>query len=192
MLHVDFPKSYKNDQQVAIQSAYFGNQCFRIFTACCYAKSSNNNDSRNDNVTTVMESSDHNKVASMSCLQKVVHKIKHMHKKHTRNFVWSYGMGSQFRFCYIFKLLVSKDPMDGIGRTVKNVIRRKVKSGQLLVHSPLEVSEAVTRFVPSIHSVDLPENKNIFEPEDISMAREIDQTLKIHTLERKSIQNGDT
>ena len=81
MLHVDFPKSYKNDQQVAIQSAYFGNQCFRIFTACCYAKSSNNNDGRNDNVITVTESSDHDKVASMSCLQKVVHKIKHMHKK---------------------------------------------------------------------------------------------------------------
>ena len=66
--------------------------------------------------------------------------------------------------------------MDGVGGTVKNVIIRKVKSGQLVVHSPLDVSEAVTKFVPSIDSVYLPENENIVEPED--MARKIDQTLK--------------
>ena len=44
MLHVDFAESYKNDQRDAIQNAYFGNQCFRIFTACCYVKSPNNNE----------------------------------------------------------------------------------------------------------------------------------------------------
>ena len=44
MLHVDFAESYKNDQQDVIQSEYFGNHCFRIFTACCYAESPNNND----------------------------------------------------------------------------------------------------------------------------------------------------
>ena len=64
-------------------------------------------------------------------------------------------MGSQSRSCYIFKLLTSKDPMDGIGGTV-------------------------------------PENESIVEPEDISMARKIDQTLKIHKPERKCSQNGDT
>ena len=52
MLHVDFAESCKNDQQDAIQSAYFGNQCFRIFTACSYAKSPNNNDVRNDVIVT--------------------------------------------------------------------------------------------------------------------------------------------
>ena len=31
MLYVHFAESYKNDQQDTIQSAYFGNQCFRIF-----------------------------------------------------------------------------------------------------------------------------------------------------------------
>ena len=82
MLHVDFAESYKNDQQDAVQSAYFGNQCFRIFTAYCYAKSL--------------------KVTSMSCLQKVVHKIKHMDEKTYKNFYgWSDGMGSQFISLYI-------------------------------------------------------------------------------------------
>ena len=54
-----------------------------------------------------------------------------------------------------------------------------VKSGQLVVHYPLEFSEAVTKFVLSIYFVCLPENKNVFKLEDISMARKIDQTLKI-------------
>ena len=64
-------------------------------------------------------------------------------KKHTNFYVWSDGMGSQFRSRYIFKLLASKDPMDGIRGTVKNVILRKVKSSQLVIHSLLKVSEAV-------------------------------------------------
>ena len=63
--------------------------------------------------------------------------------------------------------------MNEIGETAKNVILRKVKSGQLVVHSPLEIFEAITKFIPSIHSVYLPKNENIFEPEDISMARKL-------------------
>ena len=61
-----------------------------------------------------------------------------------------------------------------------------------MVHSPLDVSEVVTKFLPSIHSVYLAENENIVEPEVISMVRKIDQMLKIHKLERKCIQNGNT
>ena len=70
--------------------------------------------------------------------------------------------------------------MDRLGGTVKNVIIRKIKFGQLVVHSPIEFSEAVTKFVSSIHCVCVAENENIVKPEDISMARKIYQTLKIH------------
>ena len=80
-------------------------------------------------------------------------------------------MRLQFRSRYTFKLLANKDPMDEIGGTLKNVILRKVMSGQLVVDSPLEFSEAVTKFVPSIHSVYVSENENIVEPEDNSMTR---------------------
>ena len=86
-LHVDFAGSYKNDKQDAIQSAYFGNPCFRIFAACCYAESPNNNDVRNDNVIVVTESSDHDKVESMSCLQKLSTWSNICIKKHTRIFM---------------------------------------------------------------------------------------------------------
>ena len=133
MLHVHFAKSYKNDQQDAIQSTYFRNQCFMIFTAYCYAKIPND-DVRNDNVIVVTERSEQDRVASMSCLQRFIYTIEHMHEKTYENFyVWSDRMGSQFRSRYIFKLLAIKGPMDGIGGTVKNVILRKVKSGQLMV-----------------------------------------------------------
>ena len=112
MLREDFVEIYKNHQEDAIQKVYFGYQCFRIFTACCYAKSPNNNDVRNDNVIVATESSDHDRVASLSCLQKVIHKIKHMHEKTYENvYVWSDGMGSQFISRHIFKLLASKGPM---------------------------------------------------------------------------------
>ena len=83
MLHVDFAGSYKNDPRDTIQSAYFGNQCFSIFTASCYTK--NRNNIRNENVIVVAESFDYNRVASISCLQNVVRKIKHMHEKTFEN-----------------------------------------------------------------------------------------------------------
>ena len=118
-----------------------------------------------------------------------------MHEKTYENVqVCSDGMGSQFRSRYVFKLLASyvlpgkthssyynerhhgKCPMDGIGGAVKSIIFRKVKSGQF--------SEAVTKFVPLILSVYLPENETVVEAEGISKARKIDQTLGIHKLER--------
>ena len=75
---------YIKRKQDSIKSAYFGNQCFSIFAACCYNKSLNNNDVRNDNVIVVTESSDHDRVEPMSFLQKVFHKIEHVHEKKAR------------------------------------------------------------------------------------------------------------
>ena len=183
MLHLDLAENYRNDQQDAIQSVYLY-KCFRIFTSCSYPKSPNNDSVTND-VILVTESSDHDRVTSMSCQQNVVHKIKHMHEKTYENiYVWSDGMGSHFKSRCIFKLLARKGPVDAVGGMVKKVILRKVKPDQLVVHSPLEVSESMAKLVPSIHSVYLPGNENIVKPEDISIARKTNQTLKIHKAER--------
>ena len=74
---------------------YFGYQCFSIFTWCCYTKSSSNKNVRNDNIIVATERSDHDKVACMSCLQKVVPKIEHLYEKRYENvYVWRDGMGS--------------------------------------------------------------------------------------------------
>ena len=111
----------------------------------------NNSDARNDIVIFITESSDHDRVACMICLQKVVHEIEHMHKRTCENvYVWSDGMRSQFRSHNVFKLLASKGAMDGIGGTVKNVILSKVKSGQLMVNSPLEIFEIFKRWKENV------------------------------------------
>ena len=68
---------------------------------------------------------------------------------------------------------------------VKNIIFRKGRSGQLMLYSPLEVSEAETKNFPSIHCLHLPQNGNFVKPDDISKTRKIDQTLKIHKAGRK-------
>ena len=147
----------------------------------------------NDDVIVVTESSDHDRVASMSRLQKVVHKIKHMHEKTYENvYIWSDGMGSQFRPRYIFKLLASKCTMDGMGGMIKNVILRKVKFGQLVVHSPLEFLSLSQNLFCQFTLYTCLKAKILSNPEDISMARKINQTLKIHKLEKTCSQNGDT
>ena len=82
--------------------------------------------------------------------------------------------------------------MNGVGRTVKNVVFRKVKLGKVVIYSPLEFFEAIKTIVPAIHAVYLPESENIIEPKGIQSSRKIKETLKIHKFERKVDPNGNT
>ena len=110
--------------------------------------------------------------AVMSCLQKVVEEIELKNGKSYDNlYVWSDGMGAQFRSRFVFQILAceifqekhllwfynerhhGKGPMDGVDGTVKNVIFRKVKSGKVVIYSPQEFAEAVNKFVPTIRAV---------------------------------------
>ena len=146
--------------QDATQSAYFSNQCFSIFMVCYYFNI--NRKIKNSNVIMVTKRSDHNRVASMSCLEKVVAEMESKHGKCYENLcMWSDGIGDQFRCCFVFTLLAGtlllnkslmwfyndchhgKGPMDGVGRTMKNIVFRKVKSGQVVINSPQEFSEVV-------------------------------------------------
>ena len=214
MVQADFAESYKNDLQDAIQNTYFGNQGFSIFTACCYFKVTNNNvidgKNTNSNAIVVTERPDHDRAASMSCLEKVVAEIKSKHGKFYENlYVWSDGMGTQFRSRFVFKLLAGtilqnkslmwlynelhhgKGPMDAVGKTVKSVVFRKVKFGQVVINSSQEFSEAVKSFVPSINAVYLPKSESIIEPKNIECTKKINDTLKVYKLERKDNANGN-
>ena len=208
MVQVDFAEIYKNDQQDAIQSAYFGNQCFSIFMACCYVNVEGI--IKNQNVVILTERSEHDRLASMSCLQKVIEEIELKNGKTYENlYVWSDGMGAQFRSRFVFQILAcaifqekylvlcynerhhGKGPMDGVCGTVENVIFRKVKSGKVVIYSPEEFAEDVKKFVPAIHAVYLPESENMIKPVGIESARKIKDTLKIHKFERKVDPNGN-
>ena len=94
LVHVDFVESYRNDQQNEIQSAYFGNQIFSLFTSCCYFKGATR-EIRNKSVVVVTENSDHNRITSMSCLKKIIDTVETESGKSFTNVVlWSDGMGA--------------------------------------------------------------------------------------------------
>ncbi|XP_066932919.1 glutamic acid-rich protein-like [Clytia hemisphaerica] len=170
IIHVDYSESYRNKQQDEIQSAYFGQSSFSIFTACAYYKADNSDDPLvKRSLTIVSESSDHSRVASMSCVKMVIEEIEKSIAL-TKVIAWSDGMGAQFRSRFVFKILSEyrpdldlewhfneahhgKGPMDGIGGTIKNVVYRKVKTNKVIVNSAKEFQEAASKFVPSITSL---------------------------------------
>ena len=84
-----------------------------------------------------------------------------------------------------------KVPMDGEGETIKNVIFRKVKSGQIVVHTPKEFSDAAMKFVSSIITVYLPKSDKIVEFENIHQAPSIPETLLIQKFVRQINDRGD-
>ena len=103
MFQFDFAESYKNDQQDAIQSAYLGNQCSSFFTACCYVNVEGV--IKNQNVVILTERSEHDRVASMSCLQNVVEIELKNGKSYENLHLWSDGMRAQFRSPFMFQIL---------------------------------------------------------------------------------------
>ena len=134
----------------------------------------------------VTKNSDHNRKTSMSCLEKVTDTVETESGKSFTNVVlWSDGMGTHFRSRFIFQLLAGpiflnkslcwfyneghhgKVSMDDVSGTIKNVIFRKVKSSQIVVHTPKEFSDAVMKFVPSIITKYLPKSDEIVESEII-------------------------
>ena len=84
-----------------------------------------------------------------------------------------------------------KVPMDDVGGTIKNVIFRKVKSGQIVVHTPKEFSAAAMKFLPSIITVYLSRSNETVKPESIHQAPSIPVTLSIHKYFRQINDRGD-
>ena len=146
----------------------------------------------------------------MSCLKKVIDTVETEYgKSFTSVVLWSDGMGAHFRSRFIFPLLAGtmflnkslywfyndkhhgKVPMDDVGGTIKNVIFRKVKSGQVVIYTPKEFFDATMKFVPSIFTVYLPRWDKIVEPESIHQAPSIPKTLSIHKFVRQINGRGD-
>ena len=81
--------------------------------------------------------------------------------------------------------------MDDVGGIIKNVFFRKVKSDQIVVHTPKDFSDAAMKFVPSIITVYLPRTDEIVDPESIHQAPSIPETLSIHKFVRQINDRGD-
>ena len=100
LVHVDFAESYRNDQQNEIQSAYFGNQSFSLFTSYYHFKGVTS-EIRNKSVVAVTENSDHNRIILMSCLKKVIDTVDTECSK---------SFNSPMSFCGVMVWVLNFDP----------------------------------------------------------------------------------
>ena len=206
IIHVDYNESYRNKQQDEIQSAYFGQTSFSIFTACVYHKANNGADNVVKRpMTIISEISDHSRIVSMSCIHMIIEEIEKAMDL-SKVIAWSDGCGAQFHSRFVFKSLSSyradlitewnyneahhgKGPMDGIDGTIKNVVYQKVKTGKVIVNSAEELHEATNKFIPSVKS--LFQTELLKEPADIESAPKIPDTLKIHKWSRNTSVSGE-
>ena len=108
ILLVDYSESYNNTQQDEIQSAYFGNSTFSINTVCGYILN-NGRELSKRSVAVVDKSSDHSRIAALTCLNVVLKEIE-KETKVKKLIVWSDGCAFQFMSRFVFKLLSSYRP----------------------------------------------------------------------------------
>ena len=66
LINLDFSENYSNRNQNEIQSAYFGNNSFSLFTACAFYN--NQGKTEKVSVTITTEGSDKSRVTSISCV----------------------------------------------------------------------------------------------------------------------------
>ena len=91
MLHLDYSDSYNNTLQDEIQSVYFGNSIFSIFTACGYIL--NERELSKRSVVVVGKSSDNSRTAALTCVNMVLNEIEKETKVKILIF-WSDGCAS--------------------------------------------------------------------------------------------------
>ena len=149
-----------------------------------------------------MEASNNSRTEAITCFSKVVHTIQlKMQVPLRKVYTWSNGMDTQFRSCFVFKLLTTfdrevdlewhymkahhdKGSMDGVDGTIKNQVFQKVKFGRLSISTSNKFSDAGQKLVPSITSVYLPLSEILEEPGDINEVPKIPETPQIHKVKR--------
>ena len=138
----------------------------------------------------------------MNCLKKVIDTVEmECGKSFTNVVLWSDAMDT-INFGPDFELLAGtmflnkslcwfynkgnhgKVPVDDVDESIKNVIFRKVKPGQIEVHTQKEFSDAAMIFVLPIITVYLPKSDEKVEPESIHQAPSISETLLVHKFVR--------
>ena len=77
-----------------------------------------------------------------------------------------------------------KDPMDGVGETVKNMILQHVKSKKCVINSAKDFAEYSNKIINVISCLYLAENEIMAEPQDIETSPKIPRTLKVHKVLR--------
>ena len=164
LIQVDYRANYESKYKRQIQSAYFGQQSFSIFTACCYLQI--NGVLVNENVIVISDACDHSRVAALSCWLRVLSFVQDKYPYLPESLVlhtWNDSCAGQFRCRFVFSLLSQfamdhtlfwyyyqrhhgKGPMKGIAGTIKNCIFRDVKFEKRNIDMPNILPVMQTRF----------------------------------------------
>ena len=207
LIQIDYSESYANQEQGQIQSAYFGQQTFSIFTACCYLLI--DGEIVNENVTITSEASDHSRIAALSCWLRVVSYLQEKYSllESLRLHIWSDGCAGQFRSRYVFKLLAEfakehtiawyynerhhgKGPMDGVGGTIKHRVFLDVRSEKVNISSAKHFASYADGILTGIKSLYMAESDVLNEPADIESAPKIRGTLQVHKITHTFNEDG--
>ena len=122
-----------------MQSAYFGQQNFSIFTSSSYCHNSGEDNLTKVPMAVISESNDHSRIATFSCIVTIVGELKKMMDGLCNVILWCDGCSSQFRSKFVFALLThfyrnialqgnyneaghGKGLLDGVGVTIKRVV----------------------------------------------------------------------
>ena len=201
LIHLDYSENYKSQDENEIQSAYFGQASFSLFTACPYYRCSETNEVRRMPTTIASEASDKSRMASITSVKKVIdHVLSKIVNKIDMVYIANDGCASQFRSKFVFKLLILIHPeiglewhyneahhekglMDGIAGIVKNTVFRKVLSDEVVIGSPEEFARYANQ-ICQVDSLCLPTAEISDEPEDVQYSSPTPDTLKTHRMVR--------
>ena len=197
LIHVDYSKSYSNSQQDEVQSAYFGQQNFSIFTSCSYYRDSGEVSLTKVPLVVTSESNDHSRITAFSCIVTIVDELKKLMGELRKIILPSDGCSSQFRSKFVFALLThldqnialqwnyneahyGKEPMGGAGGTIKRVVYGLVKSRHINIYTAAEFAAEASKGMPSIKSLYLLQEDEIIQPSFVKNAPAIKGTLDVH------------
>ena len=198
LIHLDYSENYKSKQQNAIQSAYFGNTSFSLFTACAYYRDiTDDNKLKTIPLTITSELNDKSRASSLSCVNAAISYVRDSIPNGIQVVhVFSDGCAAQFRSRFVFALASQihtdielqwhyseahhgKGPMDGIGGTIKRMVFRKVLSKQVVINSPKQFADFADT-LSKVNCLYLPQESLIEEPSFVAEQKPIPDTLKTH------------
>ena len=165
VVQVDFSENYTNKQVNEIQSAYFGQECFTLYTACVWFK--DDGDLKCKSFCFVTDKTDHNKYVACHFNNVLISKIREFVSPINAVHFWSDGCGGQFKSKFCFALLGrypdelkitwsyfeshhGKGPVDEIGGLVKTAMYREVKACKVVFSNAKQFAEYANKHVQAI------------------------------------------
>ena len=204
LIHVDFSENYDNQQQHAIQSAYFGYDSYTLYTACVYFRPSLESAIKCNNFVLVTSANEHTRVVAYNLNEYLLDHAKNIHPFDTVHF-WSDGCAAQFKSRYCFNQLTKfddslkvhwhyfeshhgKGAVDGLGSCVKNTVFRKVKSKQVVINSAKQFAEYGNSVVSGINVIYIGDECMVSKIDE-SGSKPVPGTLLVRCVER-IVQDG--